>query len=333
MSYSWDSDDHVRWVRELAERLVNNGVTVLLDQWHVQPGENVIQFMEQSVAECDRVIIVCTPNLERRSAKRLGGIGYEQQIVSARIVAGNPQRKFIPVLRKGTIEAGEECAIPAHLAGILAVDFRSDAESDVSIERLLRAIFDEPLHRPPPLGKRPNFDSQQRTYEDEWEDEKVGVLPRLEIDGWELSSGEQRNAEHPETFYIPSAEERNNVPVGHFVKVVFEVREPNDESDAGFDVVGERMWVKVVGFDGPYIVGTWANTSLCSYVFPQLSYGRPVALLPEHVIEISSLEEMMGLPISRASSDHLLQTPRLRSLAITKRRRTRSVNHRLRKPA
>jgi hypothetical protein len=35
ISYSWDSDLHKDWVRELATQLETNGVEVFLDQWDV----------------------------------------------------------------------------------------------------------------------------------------------------------------------------------------------------------------------------------------------------------------------------------------------------------
>ena len=37
ISYSWDSDAHKEWVRQLGERLVTNGVEVILDQWKLLP--------------------------------------------------------------------------------------------------------------------------------------------------------------------------------------------------------------------------------------------------------------------------------------------------------
>jgi hypothetical protein len=45
ISYSWDDDAHKQWVRELAERLVANGVHAHLDQWDVQYGDSLTQFM------------------------------------------------------------------------------------------------------------------------------------------------------------------------------------------------------------------------------------------------------------------------------------------------
>ena len=57
VSYSWDSDQHKKWVRELAARLRSDGVDVILDQWHLLPGDQIPEFMERSVRESNYVLI------------------------------------------------------------------------------------------------------------------------------------------------------------------------------------------------------------------------------------------------------------------------------------
>jgi hypothetical protein len=101
ISYSWDDVDHQEWVRSLAHRLVENGVDVKLDQWNIQPGDSLTSFMETHLADCDRTLIVCTPNYAKKSVERKGGVGYEQQIISGHIAAGVERRRFIPVVRTG----------------------------------------------------------------------------------------------------------------------------------------------------------------------------------------------------------------------------------------
>jgi hypothetical protein len=157
ISYSWDSIEHRRWVRLLAERLRINGIDARLDQWHVKAGESFTRFMEEEVTASDFVIVVCTPAFARKSNTRQGGAGYEQQIVSGLLVSGSPRSKFIPILRSGEYELGLDCAIPTHFAGIAAIDFRHDAEFQERLEDLLRVIFDRPRFVPPPLGERPEL--------------------------------------------------------------------------------------------------------------------------------------------------------------------------------
>jgi hypothetical protein len=128
ISYSWDSEPHKAWVRKLASRLVRAGVDVKLDEWDIGPGESVTQFMEKYIVDCDRVIVVATPNYARRSEGRNGGVGYEQQIISGHIAAGVPRRKFIPIIKSGEIKPGPRCALPSHFSGTFIVDMRKKAQ-------------------------------------------------------------------------------------------------------------------------------------------------------------------------------------------------------------
>ncbi len=80
ISYSWDNEDHKTWIRELAERLRRDGIDVMLDQWHLVPGDQMPEFMERAVRDNDFVLIVCTPNYKQKSDQRAGGVGYEGNI-------------------------------------------------------------------------------------------------------------------------------------------------------------------------------------------------------------------------------------------------------------
>src|SRR4051812_36864813 len=125
ISYSWDSAIHKKWVRQLAERLIRNGVRVWIDQLNLRPGESLTRFMESKIKSSGHVLVICTPQYARRSNKRVGGVGYEQQIISGRIAAGIPRRKLIPIVRAGEIALGPKCAIPDHFVGSYALDMRA----------------------------------------------------------------------------------------------------------------------------------------------------------------------------------------------------------------
>ena len=51
ISYSWDDDNHKRWVSDLATRLREDGVETILDQWHAVPGDQLPQFMEREIRD------------------------------------------------------------------------------------------------------------------------------------------------------------------------------------------------------------------------------------------------------------------------------------------
>lgn len=284
-SYSWDSDAHKDWVRQFAERLRLNGVDVRLDQWHVAPGQSLTQFMEVEIVTCDYVLIICTPNYYTKSVGRKGGVGYEQQIISGHLAAGQPREKFIPIVRQGNFEPGEACAVPPHFAGILAIDLRDDAMSEHAQEQVLRVIFKEPLHEPPPIGQRPQW-GDKAIVADEVEEIRLATL---DLDGWELNSGLAQHHRTPETFYMPSEKERRTLVEGDVVKLIFNVAIPPDEDDPEApETFGERMWVIVKRRVGPYYVGELNNVPVTSDEQDNLFVGSEVVFLPEHVIDIQS---------------------------------------------
>lgn len=281
-SYSWDSDQHKGWVRDLASRLIRNGVDAKLDDWHVQPGESLTSFMEKHIAECDHTLVICTPNYAEKSAKRKGGVGYEQQIISGNIVSGTNRSKFIPIIRDGEFETGENCAIPQHFLGIRAIDMRGSSDQDLSFEHLLRIIWRQPALVPPPLGERPTFGTESSRL-------LLGPL-RLatpELDGYYLQSGVAKNQQYPDTFAIPDEEDRHQIVIGDLVKLDFAITPSGIRDEAEF----ERMWVKVIGTQGAYSIGQLENEPACEDRRNKIRYNSTIVFLPEHVINIMTVDE------------------------------------------
>lgn len=261
ISYSWDSAPHKRWVAAFAARLEQNGVKVWLDQWHVKAGDSLTKFMESKLRSSGHVIVICTPAYARKSNARQGGVGFEQQIISAHRLAGIPRRKILPVLRAGEHKPGGHCAIPTHLAGIYAVDARSKRLASSTLEELLRVIFNTPAKRPR-AGTAPLL-----------------RLPTIRQDGWTLHNSVKTNKKHPKTFYIPTEKQRTNLAPSDLAKLVFSIVDRYDG-----ETTGERMWVEVTGKVGPYYVGSLRNIPLTRHRY--LKWGSAVVFLPEHVIDI-----------------------------------------------
>ncbi len=78
ISYSWDSEAHKKWVRNLAEHLTKNGIEILLDQWDLKPGSDFPSYMETSVRESDYVILVCTQDFAQKANVGNGGCGLRE---------------------------------------------------------------------------------------------------------------------------------------------------------------------------------------------------------------------------------------------------------------
>ncbi len=149
ISYAWESESHRIWVRDLAARLRHDGVDTRLDQWNLRPGDDLPGFMEKAITECDFVLLVCTPTYRDKAMKRQGGVGYEGSIITGELLALRPERKFVPVLRRG--EWGESA--PAWLLNRLYVDLRGEPYQEDAYQSLIAALYRDPIEVPP-LGSR-----------------------------------------------------------------------------------------------------------------------------------------------------------------------------------
>ncbi len=124
ISYAWESEEHREWVKALANRLLSDGIDAVLDQYDLELGDRLPQFMEKSVRSSDYVLIVCTPTYKQKADERIGGVGYEGHIISGELFSQRNERKFIPVLKEGSVK---DC-IPTFLEGKLAIDLSERGE-------------------------------------------------------------------------------------------------------------------------------------------------------------------------------------------------------------
>jgi hypothetical protein len=161
ISYSHDSSQHKRWVASLADKLVNNGVDVIFDQWDSGPGDDLPRFMERAVARADRVLMVCTDPYVEKADDGKGGVGFETMIVTGELVQNLGLNKFIPLIRQ---KPGSQRK-PKFLSTRWHIDFSSEEEFEEKFEELLRALHNAPRHPKPKLGPNPFAQQQIETTE------------------------------------------------------------------------------------------------------------------------------------------------------------------------
>ena len=155
VSYSWDDEEHKNWARHLAERLRADGVEATIDQWSAAPGDQLPAFMESAIAGNEFVLIICTPRYKDRSEKRVGGVGYEGDIITAELLHAGNQRKFIPILRRGDWRD----AAPGWLAGKYHVDLRDGKSSEEQYQDLVTTILGSRAQAPPVAVRPPSSSS------------------------------------------------------------------------------------------------------------------------------------------------------------------------------
>ena len=162
ISYSWTTPDHEAWVVRLAEDLRGNGVEVVLDKWDLREGQDSHAFMEKMVTdpEIKKVLLICDKEYVARADGRTGGVGTETQIITREIYEKQDQIKFVAVVTERD-EVGKPY-IPAFYGSRIFIDFSDPGTTDAeNFEKLLRWVFDQPLHEKPPIGKKPAFLSEE----------------------------------------------------------------------------------------------------------------------------------------------------------------------------
>lgn len=139
ISYKWESDEHVSWVLRLATDLRNLGVESVLDQWEIRLGDSLSTYMSTKIGQADAVLFVITPGLVRAleaEQHKGGAIQIEMQMAIARKLHGHAIR-LIPIYRSGE-------KVPTSLLDALYVDFRSDANYQFSLARLVSDLSGAP---------------------------------------------------------------------------------------------------------------------------------------------------------------------------------------------
>ncbi len=157
ISYSWTSDEHKKWVLNLATKLVEEaGVDVILDQWDLKPGYDRFYFMEESIRNSDKVLIICNQDYCEKSNRRNGGVGIEAQIITPDIYNQCEQEKFIP------IALTDEYLMPSYLNSRIAISMIDYSISDEAFEQLKRMVWNVDLIEKPKRGPKPSFASASK---------------------------------------------------------------------------------------------------------------------------------------------------------------------------
>lgn len=150
ISYSHDSQEHKKWVLDLATRLRNSGVDAVLDQWELGPGSDLTHFMERNLADADRVLMICTESYVTKANSGVGGVGYEKMIVTADLLKEIDSRKVIPIIRQNGTHL-----VPTFLKTKMFLDFSLQDEFEFNFDELVRDLHGAPLYEKPPVSNNP----------------------------------------------------------------------------------------------------------------------------------------------------------------------------------
>ena len=157
ISYSWSGQNHQELVRHWADRLIADGVDVILDVYDLKEGHDKYAFMERMVTDSSvtHVLVVCDQKYAEKANAKKSGVGTESQIISGEVYEKVEQSKFIPIVS----EFGEdgEPILPAFMKSRMWINFSTPEAENENWEQLVRLLYGKPQYEKPQKGKAPSY--------------------------------------------------------------------------------------------------------------------------------------------------------------------------------
>ncbi len=157
VSYSWTTQQHQELVKSWSDRLLLDGVDVIVDIYDLKGGQDKYVFMEKMVNDptVTNVLIFCDRGYVEKADDRKKGVGTESQIISQEIYEQVEQTKFIPIMCE-FIGDGTPC-LPVFLKSRIWIDFSSSEMVNKNWEGLVRQLCGKPQHEKPKVGSLPAY--------------------------------------------------------------------------------------------------------------------------------------------------------------------------------
>jgi hypothetical protein len=157
ISYSWTSEKHRKAVKSWADRLLGDGVDVIIDVYDLNIGYDKYSFMERSVNDptVSHVLLISDKSYSTKANDRKSGVGVESTIISNEIYQNLESSKFIPIVCE--FDEHDKPCLPVFVNSRIWIDFSTEELVGQNWNQLLRVLFDKPNNIKPKLGRKPAF--------------------------------------------------------------------------------------------------------------------------------------------------------------------------------
>jgi len=158
LSYAHDPNNpaHAGRVLALADRLGDDGIDAVIDQYDPNPAEGWPLWMERNLDDADFVLLVCTPAYHRRVTRQekagVGlGVQWEGNLLYNRLYGDLSQgKRYIPVL----LDGADAVNIPTPVQGFTRYRLAQFDLSDGQYEALYRHLTGQHATPKRELGTR-----------------------------------------------------------------------------------------------------------------------------------------------------------------------------------
>jgi len=136
ISYSHDSVEHKKKVLNLAKDLKVNSINVFIDQFDINPGAELPNYMEKSIKKSNRVLVICTEKYCIKADSGINGVGYEKMIISSEIYQDISTDKFIPII----MNYNPTKRIPVCMGTRMYLDFTNETHYKNKLKELIQEL-------------------------------------------------------------------------------------------------------------------------------------------------------------------------------------------------
>ncbi|SHF76694.1 TIR domain-containing protein [Flavobacterium fontis] len=137
ISYSWFSDEHVKWVSKLAQELARRQIKATLDQKDLELGQPITKFMEKGI-KSSICICVCSEAYTKKAndESSYGGVEYEISILSNQVLKGRLRSTIIPIIKDNP-----EKLLPDFLGSAKYINMDTEQWDGIPLTELARTII------------------------------------------------------------------------------------------------------------------------------------------------------------------------------------------------
>ncbi len=128
-------------VLNLANKLIADGVDVILDIWDLKQGQSINEFLKSSIFsnDIDKVLIISDKSYMESADIGMNWVGYESTIINPQLYRETNQEKFIPIVTE--LDENNMPYLPNYLRYSLYMDMSDTEKYERNYKSLLRNIF------------------------------------------------------------------------------------------------------------------------------------------------------------------------------------------------